>query len=59
MYFAKCFHTLYIEANDLSVFDEAALQKVVAMVAQESQALLEIVNLNIEGEQYVCAGQVN
>lgn len=29
------------------------------MVAQESQALLEIVNFNIEGEQYVCAGQVD
>lgn len=29
------------------------------MLAQESQALLEIVNFNIEGEQYVCAGQVS
>lgn len=29
------------------------------MVGEESQALLEIVNFNIEGEQYVCAGEVS
>ena len=28
------------------------------MIMQESQNLLEIVNYNIEGEQYVCAGHV-
>ena len=28
------------------------------MIMQESQSLLEIVNFNIEGEQYVCAGHV-
>lgn len=28
------------------------------MIMQESQSLLEIVNFNIDGEQYVCAGHV-
>ena len=29
------------------------------MIMQESRSLLEIVNLNVEGEQYVCAGHVS
>ena len=30
----------------------------VGVIAEESKALLEIVNYNVEGEQYVCAGTV-
>lgn len=29
------------------------------MIAHESRALLEIVNLNVKEEQYVCAGHVS
>lgn len=32
---------------------------VVGLIAGESLALLEIVNYNVEGEQYVCAGTVS
>lgn len=39
-------------------FDETALRQVTRMIMQESQSLLEIVNLNVEGEQYVCAGHL-
>ncbi|KAF5015537.1 hypothetical protein F66182_13099, partial [Fusarium sp. NRRL 66182] len=37
-------------------FDEAALRRLVDIIATESGKLLEIVNFNVEGEQYVCAG---
>ncbi|KAE8551412.1 hypothetical protein EYB25_005299 [Talaromyces marneffei] len=37
-------------------FDEAALRRLVDIIANESERLLEIVNFNVEGEQYVCAG---
>ncbi|KAL6717773.1 beta subunit of fatty acid synthetase [Lecanora helva] len=39
-------------------FDETALKHVVNTIAQESGLLLEIVNYNIEGQQYVCAGHL-
>ncbi|OCL12674.1 putative fatty acid synthase beta subunit [Glonium stellatum] len=39
-------------------FDESALKYVVDLVSQEGRLLLEIVNYNIEGQQYVCAGHV-
>ncbi|KAE8356277.1 acyl transferase domain-containing protein [Aspergillus coremiiformis] len=37
-------------------FDETSLSTVVRMVAAESRELLEIVNFNVDGEQYVCSG---
>lgn len=36
-----------------------ALRKLVEMIATTTNALLEIVNFNVEGEQYVCAGTVS
>lgn len=43
---------------DSEDFDQSALARLVDMVACESQELLEIVNFNVEGEQYVCSGTV-
>ncbi|KAI3333101.1 sterigmatocystin biosynthesis fatty acid synthase subunit beta [Ustulina deusta] len=40
-------------------FDDNALKALVRHIAQESGKLLEIVNLNVEGDQYVCAGHVH
>ncbi|KAI1307782.1 sterigmatocystin biosynthesis fatty acid synthase subunit beta [Xylaria venustula] len=40
-------------------FGDDALKAVVRYIAQESDKLLEIVNLNVEGDQYVCAGHVH
>ena len=40
-------------------FDEKALKNVVEAIAQQSGLLLEIVNYNIESQQYVCAGHVS
>lgn len=40
-------------------FDENDLLCIVNMVAAESKVLLEIVNFNVEGEQYVCTGAVS
>ncbi|KAH7063090.1 putative fatty acid synthase subunit beta [Macrophomina phaseolina] len=39
-------------------FNETMLKEVVGLVAETSGSLLEIVNLNVEGEQYVCAGKL-
>ncbi|RYC64520.1 hypothetical protein CHU98_g1678 [Xylaria longipes] len=39
-------------------FDDNALKALVKHIARESGELLEIVNLNVEGDQYVCAGHV-
>ncbi|EMR70105.1 putative fatty acid synthase subunit protein [Eutypa lata UCREL1] len=39
-------------------FDDAALRIVVAHIAHASGQLMEIVNFNVEAEQYVCAGHV-
>ncbi|KAK0647828.1 Fatty acid synthase subunit beta [Lasiodiplodia hormozganensis] len=39
-------------------FNEEMLKEVVGMIAETSGSLLEIVNLNVEGEQYVCAGKL-
>ncbi|KAI0468366.1 enoyl reductase domain of FAS1 [Xylaria cf. heliscus] len=39
-------------------FDDNALKALVQHIAHESGELLEIVNLNVEGDQYVCAGHV-
>ncbi|KAK6825645.1 Fatty acid synthase subunit beta [Apiospora arundinis] len=39
-------------------FDDNALRHIVRHIHQESGELLEIVNFNVEGDQYVCAGHV-
>ncbi|KAF9508762.1 hypothetical protein BS47DRAFT_1365687 [Hydnum rufescens UP504] len=39
-------------------FNEAALCEVVEVIAHCSNVLLEIVNYNVEGSQYVCAGDL-
>ncbi|KAI8628002.1 enoyl reductase domain of FAS1 [Xylariaceae sp. FL1651] len=39
-------------------FDDKALRELVRYIAQRSGNLLEIVNFNIEGDQYVCAGHI-
>ncbi|KAE8380399.1 acyl transferase domain-containing protein [Aspergillus bertholletiae] len=39
-------------------FDEAMLRIVVDLIHRQSGTLLEIVNFNVEAEQYVCAGHV-
>jgi hypothetical protein len=40
-------------------FNEQGLNVVVRIIGEESESLLEIVNYNVEGEQYVCAGTVS
>ncbi|KZT01368.1 fatty acid synthase [Laetiporus sulphureus 93-53] len=39
-------------------FNDAALREVVDDIAQRTGCLLEIVNFNVEGQQYVCAGEL-
>ncbi|GKZ68440.1 putative PKS/NRPS-like protein biosynthetic cluster [Aspergillus niger] len=39
-------------------FDEAGLSRLVQAIGLASEELLEVVNYNIEGEQYVCSGTV-
>lgn len=39
-------------------FTDAALREVVDDIAQHTGCLLEIVNFNVEGQQYVCAGEL-
>ncbi|KAE9383824.1 hypothetical protein BT96DRAFT_1008738 [Gymnopus androsaceus JB14] len=39
-------------------FSDAALWEVVESISQLTGTLLEIVNYNVEGQQYVCAGEV-
>lgn len=40
-------------------FDEQSLRDVVKTIQDETSWLLEIVNLNIENQQYTCTGDVN
>ncbi|KAL4907692.1 hypothetical protein BDW74DRAFT_189141 [Aspergillus multicolor] len=40
------------------IFTQSTLGHLVSYIATQSQELLEIVNFNIEGEQYVCSGTV-
>lgn len=40
-------------------FDENALRAVIDQISEQSGELLEIVNFNLEDEQYVCAGHVS
>ncbi|EAU85370.1 fatty acid synthetase alpha subunit [Coprinopsis cinerea okayama7 len=39
-------------------FTDAALREVVESIATITDTLLEIVNFNVEGQQYVCAGEL-
>ncbi|QRV90063.1 fatty acid synthase subunit beta [Ceratobasidium sp. AG-Ba] len=39
-------------------FSDAALREVVDAVSLQTNLLLEIVNFNVEGQQYVCAGEL-
>ncbi|TFK27788.1 fatty acid synthetase alpha subunit [Coprinopsis marcescibilis] len=39
-------------------FTDAALREVVDSISSSTQTLLEIVNFNVEGQQYVCAGEL-
>ncbi|PVI03116.1 beta subunit of fatty acid synthase [Periconia macrospinosa] len=39
-------------------FDQKQLEDVVALIGRETRVLLEIVNYNVEGQQYVCAGHL-
>ncbi|KAL1666812.1 acyl transferase domain-containing protein, partial [Schizophyllum commune] len=39
-------------------FTDAALREVVDGIASSTNRLLEIVNFNVEGQQYVCAGEL-
>ncbi|RPD59601.1 fatty acid synthase [Lentinus tigrinus ALCF2SS1-6] len=39
-------------------FNDAALREVVDSIATRTSTLLEIVNFNVEGQQYVCAGEL-
>ncbi|KZP00458.1 fatty acid synthase [Calocera viscosa TUFC12733] len=39
-------------------FSDAALREVVDVIAHRTETLLEIVNFNVEGQQYVCAGEL-
>ncbi|KAI0348906.1 hypothetical protein OH77DRAFT_1594520 [Trametes cingulata] len=39
-------------------FNDASLREVVEDIAQRTGCLLEIVNFNVEGQQYVCAGEL-
>jgi fatty acid synthase subunit beta len=42
----------------IAAFTQSTLGCLVRQIAAQSQELLEIVNFNIEGEQYVCSGTV-
>ncbi|KAH9953555.1 hypothetical protein BGW80DRAFT_1143448, partial [Lactifluus volemus] len=39
-------------------FDDVALCEVVDTISNVRDCLLEIVNFNVEGRQYVCAGEL-
>lgn len=39
-------------------FDQDAFEHLVTLIAKESGTLLEVVNYNVEGQQYVCAGHL-
>lgn len=46
-------HSIFLD------FDDSTLKLLVQYITHESGELLEIVNLNVEGDQYVCAGHVS
>lgn len=40
-------------------FDQASLKMLVHHIALKTELLLEVVNYNVEQQQYVCAGHVS
>lgn len=40
-------------------FGEVDLENIVKIICEESKVMLEVVNYNVEGQQYVCAGHVS
>lgn len=40
-------------------FDQASLKMLVKHIASKTELLLEVVNYNVEQQQYVCAGHVS
>ncbi|KAF5389975.1 hypothetical protein D9757_013855 [Collybiopsis confluens] len=47
-----------VRARISKTFDDAALREVVDSISMLTGSLLEIVNFNVEGQQYVCAGEL-
>ena len=39
-------------------FDQSSLEAIIKKISQETELLLEIVNFNVHGRQYVCAGDL-
>jgi malonyl CoA-acyl carrier protein transacylase len=50
------YHALLISILE---FKQPSFESIVNMIAHEMQVLLEVVNYNVEGQQYVCAGHVS
>ena len=40
-------------------FDQASLRMLVKHISSKTELLLEVVNYNVEQQQYVCAGHVS
>ena len=54
-----CFSMVAVNPSRVSkTFDQKCLEQVVEMIAKETETLLQIVNLNVDGRQYVCAGHL-
>ena len=45
--------------NILLGFDQTSLRVLVQQIASKTRLLLEVVNYNVEQQQYVCAGHVS
>lgn len=48
-----------VALTEMPDFHENALRGVIDHISEQSGELLEIVNFNLEDEQYVCAGHVS
>jgi fatty acid synthase subunit beta len=46
-------------AHNFTDMDESSLRRVLAIIAGQSNGLMEIVNFNVRGEQYVAAGHAS
>lgn len=51
--------TIVYKTNSFIAINENFLRDLVAAISERSSSLLEIVNYNVDGEQYVCAGTVS
>ncbi|KAF6759889.1 fatty acid synthetase alpha subunit [Ephemerocybe angulata] len=55
----RCLLPWYYDAARISpTFTDQALREVVDSISTTTSTLLEIVNFNVEGQQYVCAGEL-